>query len=41
MPRAIIAWTVGTSTFSVTSSIHFGEWTVNHPSRIWTRHAGL
>jgi hypothetical protein len=28
MPRAIIAWTVGTSTFSVASSMHFGEWTV-------------
>ena len=28
MPRAIISLTVGTSTFSVTSSMHFGEWTV-------------
>ena len=28
IPRAIIACTVGTSTFSVTSSMHLGEWTV-------------
>src|SRR5436190_13198910 len=28
IPRAIICWTVGTSTFSVSSSMHFGEWTV-------------
>ncbi len=28
MPWAIICLTVGTSTFSVTSSMHFGEWTV-------------
>ena len=28
MPWAIISLTVGTSTFSVASSMHFGEWTV-------------
>src|SRR6476646_7634933 len=28
MPRAIMVCTVGTSTFSVDSSMHLGEWTV-------------
>ena len=41
MPRAIIACTVGTSTFSVASSMHFGRMNGDDAAGIRARHAGL